>query len=228
MGLRDLLAVLFAYLLGSIPFAYLITRRRTGLDIREVGEGNVGGRNVWHVVGPSWGTIVSLLDGMKGMGAVMFTRDVLHVSPAAAFLAGPAAIVGHGFPVFLRFRGGKGVASTIGVVMAWMPEAAVGGLALFGLSQLFLRDFNKSIVVGVATMLILPRLFGYPWPMVFYAGGLFLCLALKKWLDAPHERRVWARAGWRDGARPGFYREETPEETEPRESPDPPAAAEHA
>ncbi len=227
MELRDLLAVLFAYLLGSIPFAYLITRRRTGLDIREVGEGNVGGRNVWHVVGPAWGTIVSLLDGLKGMAAVMFARDVLHVAPAFALLAGPAAIAGHGFPVFLRFRGGKGVASTIGVIMAWMPEAALGGLALFGLSQLFLHDFNKSIVVGVLTMLLLPRVFGYPWPMVFYALALFLALALKKWLDAPHERRVWAAAGWHDGARPGFFREDVSEEPETQESPDPPTAAQH-
>ncbi len=225
MVARAVLAILFAYLLGSIPFAYLITRRRTGLDIREVGEGNVGGRNVWHVVGPTWGTIVSLLDGIKGMAAVMFARDVLRVSPTAALLAGPAVIAGHGFPVFLRFRGGKGVASTFGVIMAWMPEAALGGLATFGLSQLFLHDFNKSIVVGVVTLLVLPPFLGYPLPMALYALALFLALGLKKWLDAAHERRVWASAGWRDGARPGFYREE---ETETEESLDPPTAAQHA
>jgi len=216
MWTRDALVVLLGYLLGSIPFAHLVTRWRKGLDIREVGEGNVGGRNVWHVVGPGWGTLATCLDVMKGSGAVLLAR-ALGASTTGALLAGPAAILGHAFPLFLHFRGGKGVSTTAGVVLVWMPWSTLTAVALFGLVQLLLRDFNKSIVVAIVAGIVLPLVFGYPWTLAVYAGLLFVSLSLKKWLDRAHERRVWTVSGWSGGARPGFYSEspggEQPEET---------------
>jgi glycerol-3-phosphate acyltransferase PlsY len=205
----DVGAILLGYLLGSIPFAHLITSRRTGLAIREVGEGNAGARNVWHVVGPNWGLVVGLLDGLKGLGAVLLAR-ALGASEAGALLAGPAAILGHAFPLFLHFQGGKGVATTAGVLMGWMPWSTLAGLVLFVVAQVLLHNFNRSIVVGVAAGILLPLVFGYPWTMAGYALLLFCSLALKKWLDLSHERRVWAASAWQGNARPGWYQEEAP------------------
>ncbi|MGB9722465.1 MAG: glycerol-3-phosphate acyltransferase [Chloroflexia bacterium] len=218
---RDVLAVLIGYLLGSIPTAYLVARWRAGVHIRYVGEGNVGARNVWHVVGPFWGFLVGFLDILKGLAAVLLAW-ALGASLFGALLAGPAAIVGHAFPLFLRFQGGKGVSTTAGVLIAWSPWSSLLALVLFFLAQMILHDFNRSIVIGVAAGILLPLAFGKEWWLPIYAGLLFASLALKKWLDLAHERHVWATSGgWQGDARPGWYREETspdfPETGEPEE-----------
>lgn len=217
MMARDVAAVLFAYLLGSIPFAHLVTRWRTGFQIREVGEGNAGARNVWHVVGPLWGVLVCLFDIGKGLAAVVLARW-LGASDVALFLTGPAAIVGHAFPLFLHFQGGKGVATTTGVVLAWAPWPAMIATTLFGLAQSLWRDFNRSIVVGVVAAILLPPFLGYPWTLSLYIMLLFCSLALKKWLDLEHERRVWAATGWEDGAQPGWHDTSAPGEDLPENS----------
>lgn len=218
--LRDVLAVLLGYLLGSIPTAYLVARWRAGVNIRYVGEGNVGARNVWHVVGPFWGFLVGFLDILKGFSAVMLAW-ALGASFYGAILAGPAAIVGHAFPLFLRFQGGKGVSTTAGVLIAWSPWSSLLALALFFLAQTILHDFNRSIVIGIVSGILLPLAFGKEWWFPIYAGLLFSSLALKKWLDLAHERRVWATSGgWQGDARPGWYREETPSDLPSEEAPE--------
>jgi len=215
----DILAVLLGYLLGSIPTAHLVARWRAGVNIRNVGEGNVGARNVWHVVGPFWGLLVGFLDISKGLGAVLLAW-ALGASTIGALLAGPAAIVGHAFPLFLRFQGGKGVSTTAGVLIAWSPWSSLTALLLFFLSQMILRDFNRSIVIAIVSGILLPLAFGKEWWLPIYAGVLFSALALKKWLDLAHERRVWATSGgWRGNARPGWYREETPPDLPEDETP---------
>ena len=207
MWTGDVAAVVLAYLLGSVPFSHLIARWRAGLDIRQVGEGNVGARNVWHVVGPAWGVLAAVLDIGKGLGAVVLGR-LLGASEVGALLVGPAVILGHAFPLFLRFRGGKGVATLVGVLLAWAPWSTLAGLAVFGVAQFFLRDFNRSVVFGFLAAILLPPAFGYPWTLGLYALVLSCLLAVKKWLDLAHERQVWARAGWKGEARPGWYRQE--------------------
>src|SRR5258708_9842407 len=88
--------VLFAYLLGSIPFSQLITQWQTGLNLREVGEGNVGSRNVWHVVGPGWGLLAAVLDTLKGL--VPYRLATAFFPPSGVLLAGVAVLLGHHFP----------------------------------------------------------------------------------------------------------------------------------
>jgi len=140
---RDILALLIAYLLGSLPFSYLVTKRRTGLDIREVGEGNAGARNVWHVVGPGWGALVAALDTGKGLLAYYVGRD-LGASKVMPLFCGFAVALGHGFPLLRWKQGGKGVAVTLGFLLGMLPgSTALGGLA-FGLMYLWQRDFNRS------------------------------------------------------------------------------------
>jgi len=214
---RAVLALVSAYLLGSIPFAYIVTKWRTGLDIRYVGEGNVGGRNVYHVVGLGWGALVGALDLGKGYTVYAVSRR-LEAPYWAVLAAGFAVALGHGFPIFLGWRGGKGVSVCIAFLLGLAPLATLAGLGVFALAHLFLRDFNRSVNVGVAAIILMPAFIGpSPW-LVVYALSLFLMLAVKKAIDLPHERRVWAENPWQDGALPGWHSK--PPTTNPPEAPE--------
>jgi len=202
----DCITVLMAYLLGSLPFAYLVTRWRTGQDIRQIGVGNAGARNVWHVVGARWGITVGILDILKGVLAVNVTR-ILGARPVALYVAGPAAIIGHDFPIFRDFEGGKGVSTTFGILLAWMPEPTLTSMALLAAVQLVLRNFDRSIIFGAISAIFLPLAFDYTWTMTSYALLLFLMLALRQLHDLPHERRVWATSGWRGVDRTAWHGE---------------------
>jgi glycerol-3-phosphate acyltransferase PlsY len=142
--------VLLAYLLGSIPSGLLVSRSQ-GMDIRQHGSGNIGATNVWRVMGKKWGLIVFLADLLKGLAAVVLAQWIAAHWPiqvpaprgrtAADFFpadyAGIAAalgcILGHSFPVWLRFKGGKGVATSLGVIIGMMPLAALLDFALWAL-----------------------------------------------------------------------------------------------
>lgn len=201
---RDILAVLIAYLLGSLPFAYLVTKARTGQDIRQVGEGNAGARNVWHVVGPVWGVLVALLDVGKGLLAYVVSRH-LEASQTALLLSGFAVVLGHDFP-FLRWKqGGKGLAAGMGFLLGLLPRCILLGGLVFGLMYLWQRDFNRCINVTCAAVVLLPLAFGHPPLMSAYVLALLLTMAIKKIVDLSHERQVWAHSGWTNGATPGFH-----------------------
>lgn len=145
-SLRPVLVIVIAYLLGSIPFGYLIVRLKQGADIRQTGSGGTGATNVSRRAGKLAGVITLVLDAMKGAGAVVIARMLLglpvfaegdHLGPflsnAYWWVAGAtiAVIVGHIFPVWLRFRGGKGVATGVGALLLLAPIAvALAGLLL--------------------------------------------------------------------------------------------------
>ena len=124
------LAVLVAYLIGSVPFALLLARRWGGSDLRLVGSGNLGAANVLRASGITAGVLVASLDVLKGALSV-FVAERLSSNGAAPAAAGLAAIVGHIYPVWLRFRGGKGVATACGVFSMLTPLAVPPALAIF-------------------------------------------------------------------------------------------------
>jgi glycerol-3-phosphate acyltransferase PlsY len=124
------MAILAAYGIGSMPFAWLLARRWGTLDLRRVGSGNLGAANVFRASGAAAGVIVALLDVAKGAASVVLA-DRLGGGGATAAAAGMAAIVGHVYPVWLRFRGGKGVATACGVFAVLTPAAAGPALAVF-------------------------------------------------------------------------------------------------
>jgi glycerol-3-phosphate acyltransferase PlsY len=124
------LLVTLGYLIGSVPFAFLITRWAGGADIRVIGSGNVGAANVLRSVGTRAAVWTALLDVAKGAGAVAAVWSAGGSARTAA-AAGVAAIAGHIYPVWLRFRGGKGVATSFGVFVALAPAGALGALAIF-------------------------------------------------------------------------------------------------
>ena len=124
------LAILVAYLIGSIPFALLMARRWSAADIRLVGSGNLGAANVMRTSGIAAGVLVAMLDMAKGAASVWIAAR-LATNGAAPAAAGIAAIVGHVYPAWLRFRGGKGVATSCGVFLVLAPLALPPALAIF-------------------------------------------------------------------------------------------------
>jgi acyl phosphate:glycerol-3-phosphate acyltransferase len=140
------LILVVAYLLGSIPFGFLIGKRR-GIDIRQYGSGNIGTSNVGRVLGKKAAILTLLGDGLKGVGAVLLAGLVIgEYSWSAA--AGLAAIIGHNWPVYLRFKGGKGVTTTYGAFLAlsWLP-----GLATILTWVLVTWKTNKSSVAALVS-----------------------------------------------------------------------------
>jgi acyl phosphate:glycerol-3-phosphate acyltransferase len=124
--MRPLLVLLSAYLLGSIPFGYILVRLVAGADIRESGSGGTGATNVSRRAGKFAGVLTLLLDALKGAAAVLIARWVFGDQPSAAWwvaAAGIAALLGHIFPVWLGFRGGKGVATGVGIFLVVAPMA---------------------------------------------------------------------------------------------------------
>ena len=152
-----LAALAGSYLIGSIPTAFLVVKRLKGVDVRTVGSGNVGATNVTRAAGFRAGLFVFSIDVAKGLAAVLLVAPALQPQPAPLFrlACGFAAVVGHIFPLFLKFHGGKGVATTIGVLASVYPGVALicGGVWLAG----FLAGRYVS-VASIAAMACLPPL----------------------------------------------------------------------
>ena len=143
------LLIVCAYVLGSFPTGLLIARAR-GVDIRAVGSGNIGATNVARVLGKGWAIFVLFCDALKGFLPVFAGRHLIpDLSDWMVALAGLAAIVGHMFTVFLRGRGGKGVATSLGVALAISPPAALGGFALYILVFLVTRLSSVGSLLGI-------------------------------------------------------------------------------
>ena len=130
---ETVLAAASAYLLGSIPFGYLLYRLRRGEDIRSQGSGNIGATNVFRVAGILPGAATLVLDAGKGWFAVALASRIAAGSPLAIALAAVLVIVGHCFPVFLKFHGGKGVATGLGAFLRISPAAILICMVLFAL-----------------------------------------------------------------------------------------------
>src|SRR5262250_3329203 len=127
----NLFLIAMAYLLGSIPFGLMLTKIFGGKDVRKSGSGNIGATNVARVAGPSAGILTLLLDAAKGAFAVWLASHYTNHGAAAMMLAGVAALFGHCFPIWLNFKGGKGVATALGVFLMLAPLAAAAAVALF-------------------------------------------------------------------------------------------------
>lgn len=152
------LAVLVAYLIGSIPFGLLLARCWHGVDVRKHGSGNIGATNVGRVLGKKWGIACLLLDFLKGFAPTLLLPSLLRVPgewlAQTAVACGAAAIAGHVFPIWLGFRGGKGVATGAGVaaVVAW--PAAIAGLIAFAITLAVKRYVSLASIVAAITYAI--------------------------------------------------------------------------
>lgn len=160
--------ILTGYLLGSIPFALLTARRWSLVDLRHVGSGNLGAANVMRASGVKAGVLVALLDMLKGAASVVLAER-LSANAAAPALAGFAAIVGHIYPIWLRFRGGKGVATACGVFSVLTPLAVPPALAVFVASVWMTKYISLGSVLASIALPPLAYAVGGPVPTVVAA-----------------------------------------------------------
>ena len=150
-----IVVVIVAYLVGSIPFGYLIVRKKMGADIRESGSGGTGATNVSRRAGKVAGVLTLVLDALKGSVAVLIARFATDPSLSGEWLVTAAAIavlVGHIFPVWLGFRGGKGVATGVGVFLVVAPVALLCAGVLFVAIVAFTRYVSLGSIVAAATI----------------------------------------------------------------------------
>ena len=148
--MADLFAVLAAYLIGSIPFAQLLSKRR-GIDLRRVGSGNVGATNVLRTLGVRPAVLAMMLDAVKGTLAVLVAQRLTN-GVAAPVMAGLASMIGHVYPVWLRFRGGKGVATAAGAFAVLAPVAAAVAAGAFLLTVALTRFISVGSMVAALTL----------------------------------------------------------------------------
>ena len=145
------LLVLAAYLLGSIPNGLLIARLK-GVDLQKVGSGNIGATNVFRCVGKGWGVLAFVLDAVKGfVPAFVFPRLLESAPPWLGLACGVAAVAGHNWPVWLKFKGGKGVSTSAGMLLGIAPAAVGIGFAVFAATVALTRFVSLgSILAAIA------------------------------------------------------------------------------
>jgi glycerol-3-phosphate acyltransferase PlsY len=200
------IAIIIGYILGSFPSAYLAGRLRKGIDIREVGSKNMGAMNVFYQVGPMDAVLVTLADLGKGVGAILLVRWLVGMSLISPFdflagLTATAAIIGHIFPVFLKFHGGKGAATAIGILIFLMPWAVPFLFVVFFVALLITRNptFSYSLLLIVFPFVagfVYVDHYGEPLALVFYSIGVGIFLGIQY---IPRIREMHGKTGgdWR-------------------------------
>ncbi|HKP10037.1 MAG TPA: glycerol-3-phosphate 1-O-acyltransferase PlsY [Gaiella sp.] len=165
----DVVLVLAAYLVGSIPFGYVLPRLVRGDDVRRHGSGNVGATNVWRVYGRSLGLPVAVLDVLKGL--VPAALGLRLGGDWVGVLAGAAAMLGHARPLYLGFsKGGKMVATAGGVALALAPLAALGCAAIWIIAFALTRYASLASMLAAAALPVLCLAFGASWPVVAFTA----------------------------------------------------------
>jgi acyl phosphate:glycerol-3-phosphate acyltransferase len=170
----NVLALVFGYLLGSIPFGLLLTRAAGGPDIRSIGSGNIGATNVLRTGRKGLAVATLLCDALKGTVAVLMAA---HFGPDAALMAGLGAFLGHLFPVWLRFKGGKGVATYIGVLLGLYWPAALAFCAIWLVVAAVFRFSSLAALIASAMTPLVLWLFDLP-----NVAAVFTLLTLLLWI----------------------------------------------
>lgn len=172
--LLEIASIIIGYLLGSIPAAYIVARIRKGIDIRDVGVGNMGGGNVLRQVGIWEGAVVIIADMAKG-AAPIFIAQAFGISLPWVMAAGFAAILGHNYPLYLGFRGGQGVSTIMGIFFVLTPIAMAFIFVVMGIILLVTRRrFTRLLFVSVC--IVSPLLPIFIW--LFYSSEILVYYAL--------------------------------------------------
>jgi glycerol-3-phosphate acyltransferase PlsY len=196
-----LLTAAYSYLLGSIPFGYLLVRIFRGQDVRQMGSGNIGATNVSRT-SPALGVFTLAFDALKGMAAVLLTREFFPGQALLLGVAALAAIAGHMFPLWLRFRGGKGVATGLGAFVVVAPKAVLLVVGIFALVFLTFRYVSLASILSVAVFPLLTWILvpGLGWAQIMFPAVASLLIIAK---HRENILRLWAhtepRFQWRSG-----------------------------
>jgi len=206
--------VVIAYLLGSIPFGLIIGKLKSGVDIREYGSGKTGATNVMRTIGTKLGILTLVLDVVKAAGAVMLATVIIDGSSGiltiggvsvywqhiAQVAAGLAVIAGHNWPVFAKFKGGRGVTAYFGTLFAICPPAGIFGAEVVAIAALRSRHMSMGSILGAlaAWCLMVPLTIAYNLSPIYLAYGLVVIALLVyqhhdniKRLRQGTERQLW-------------------------------------
>jgi glycerol-3-phosphate acyltransferase PlsY len=175
--------ILVSYLIGAIPTGYIFGRLK-GIDLRKHGSGNVGATNAWRVLGKRLGICTLLIDILKGVLVVVVIAKFFPIKTIEdvflrKFICGLAAILGHNFPVYLKFRGGKGVATSVGVVLGLTPKALGASFFVWICVLLLTRYVSVASMAGGILLPIFSILFGYPKTMHWFSTVIALLLLIQ-------------------------------------------------
>ncbi len=154
----EIIWVIISYLVGSIPFSYILPHLK-GVDVRKVGSGNVGGTNALRAAGPAIGFLSMFLDIFKSFIVVLIAR-LLGFDLVWILLSGTLAVIGHDYPIYMKFKGGKGVASTLGFVFAVNPFIALGILGIWLVFTLGTKYVSLASMIGLGFGSILAFILG--------------------------------------------------------------------
>lgn len=171
-SMNELLLIILAYLIGSIPTSVWVSKHFFDIDIRDYGSGNAGATNTYRVLGPKWGTFVMIMDMLKGMFAVKLALLLPEYADSDVNLQnlqtglGLAAVIGHIFPIWADFRGGKGVATLFGLVLGISPWTALSCVGIF-IAVLYLTRFVSlsSILASIAFPVFILVIFNVDNPL---------------------------------------------------------------
>ncbi|MCD6600094.1 MAG: glycerol-3-phosphate 1-O-acyltransferase PlsY [Dehalococcoidia bacterium] len=184
IGVRLAGVIIIAYLIGSIPFGLIICKLKAGVDVRKYGSGKTGATNVMRVAGTKFGILTIILDGAKAAGAVMLVglimRDEFLAMGSISFqqivqvTAGLAAVAGHNWPVFAKFKGGRGVTAYFGTLIAIYPPVAIFGIEILTISALRSRRMSQSSMLAVLAVwcLMVPLTLINDFSRIYLAYGL--------------------------------------------------------
>jgi glycerol-3-phosphate acyltransferase PlsY len=183
--MKEVFIIICAYLIGSIPTALLISRRYFGIDIRDYGSGNMGATNTFRVLGSKYGTIVMVCDIIKGIAAVAlynlipyYTHSIHELERTNLMIAlGLSAVAGHVFPIWANFKGGKGVATLFGMIIAIQPVVAICCVGVF-IIVLYLTRFVSLSSILAALMLPVSVLWIWNEHEMLYRGFALLVAVL--------------------------------------------------
>jgi acyl phosphate:glycerol-3-phosphate acyltransferase len=194
-----LLAILIAYLLGAIPFGYLLTRFTTGTDIRTHGSGNIGATNVLRAAGRGAGLATLVLDIAKGFAAVWIAGMLTDNAPGWMADAALAVMVGHAFPIFLGFKGGKAVATFIGAFLYLTPIPALAAMIVFVITVAVTGFISAGSILAAATFPLGVWLIDHPSPNVLIVAVIAAAIVVYRHKQNMHRMRTGTEPGFRWG-----------------------------
>jgi len=194
-SLQGITAVIIAYILGSIPTAYLMGRIRKGVDIRTIGSHNMGTMNVMYQVGFWEGMLVLAIDIGKGALAVYISQLLTGNNMVLSLICGIVVVLGHAFPVFLKFRGGKGGATCIGVLVRLLPLATLIYLGVFLLLFALTKFATLSYAIAFIIFPLVAWLYYHDTVLIVYSVAILVIPGL---LYIPRIKEMYSKGGsWR-------------------------------
>lgn len=190
--MKFLLSSIVGYLLGSFPTAFLISKIFYKKDIRKIGDGNPGAQNVWRNISKIAGTFVALIDFLKGFFSFLIPYFLFN-DYRFSYISSIFAIIGHDFPLWTKFYGGKGMASILGIIFAIAPIPCIIGIISGFFLAYLLKNWEIGMAIGIILLLLSILLFHLPLSSFLFSLFIIPIIGIKKWIDIKIGREILKR-----------------------------------